>query len=111
MENIITISDKASEQIKEIMEKEGKLDSGLRIGVNGVSCSGPNYVLGFQDNAMTDDKVLDIKGIKIFIDELSFPYLEGVELDFIDQSGQKGFIFRNPSLTGGCSCDGSSCSC
>jgi iron-sulfur cluster assembly protein len=103
-QNIITVTEKAVEQIKSIYEKEGKsLDYGLRVGVVGGGCSGLSYKIDF-DQVKEKDNILQFENVKVLIDLKSAIYLKGVILDFEDGLKGKGFVFKNPSATNTCGC-------
>ena len=101
----IKISEKAAGEIRKVMS-ENKIPEGfgLRMGVKGGGCSGFTYVLGFDERAGETDKVFDANGVRIFVDERSFPYLAGVILDYQDGLSGKGFTFDNPNATRTCGC-------
>merc|ERR1711879_742802 len=101
----ITVTDKAAEQIKKIMD-ENNIDSnfGLRIGVKGGGCSGMTYKLGFDGEAKTSDTIIEDKGVKLLVDGKSLFYLMGAELDFSDGLNGKGSIFNNPNASKTCGC-------
>lgn len=101
----ITITEKASKEIKRIME-ENKVpsDFGLRVGVKGGGCSGLTYFLGFDQSNREGDSIIESNGIKLFVDGKSLFYLTGTELDFSDGLNGKGFVFNNPNATKTCGC-------
>lgn len=50
MENIVNVTPRALEHIKELFTKEQKgLDSGVRLGVVGGGCSGLSYKIEFSE--------------------------------------------------------------
>ena len=52
-----------------------------------------------------DDNVLDAQGIKVYIDKHSAPYLEGSEIDFVDNNMMgAGFAIKNPNVKSSCGC-------
>lgn len=101
----IKITDKASNEIKRIMN-ENKIPSGygLRVGVKGGGCSGMTYSLGFDAESNDGDTIIDSDGVKLFVDGKSLFYLTGTELDFSDGLNGKGFVFNNPNATKTCGC-------
>jgi iron-sulfur cluster assembly protein len=104
MESIITITDKALEQIKTISLAENSDGTkGLRLAVTGGGCSGLSYKIEFSDKK-DKDNVLDFNGIKILIDPKSVIYLKGIVLDFKDGLNGKGFSFDNPNAKNTCGC-------
>ncbi len=104
----ILITQKAINQIEEIRKKENlSADFALRIGVKGGGCSGFSYVLGFDNEQHSYDKILQSNGVTIYIDEKSLMYLAGTELDFQDGLNGKGFVFNNPNAAKTCGCGSS----
>lgn len=103
---MIQMSDSAKGEVKRLLEKEGKPELGLRMGVDGGGCSGFNYSLGF-DTARDDDKTFDVDGIKVMVDSKSLLYLAGTKLDYIDTLNEKGFKFENPNAKKSCGCGSS----
>lgn len=101
-DQIVTITDKALGQIKHIFNEQGQ-GRGLRLGVVGGGCSGLSYKIDF-DEPREHDNVIDLEGVKIYIDPKSTIYLKGVVLDFKDGLDGKGFVFQNPNATNTCGC-------
>jgi len=104
MEQIITITDKALDQIKVISQAENPDgQKGLRLAVTGGGCSGLSYKIEFSEKKERDN-VLDFNGIKILVDPKSVIYLKGIVLDFKDGLNGKGFSFDNPNAKNTCGC-------
>jgi iron-sulfur cluster assembly protein len=104
MEQIISITDKALEQIKVISQAENPEGTkGLRLAVTGGGCSGLSYKIEFSDKKERDN-ILDFNGIKILVDPKSVIYLKGIVLDFKDGLNGKGFSFDNPNAKNTCGC-------
>lgn len=100
----ISITDKAAEKVKEIATEEGLHGQGLRLRVIGGGCAGFNYDLYFEDKPTSMDEEFESKGIKMFVDPLSFQYLEGTEIDYVEGLYGSGFKFQNPNVTSTCGC-------
>jgi iron-sulfur cluster assembly accessory protein len=101
---MITVTDAAASKIKSLLEQQGKPDYGLRMRVVGGGCSGLQYQLNFEEKAGPTDRVLETKGIKIFIDMKSSLYLVGSELDYVDGLMGAGFKINNPNAKSTCGC-------
>ena len=101
----ITVTEKAVKQIKRIKEENNILESyGLRVGVKGGGCSGLTYQLGFDEKEKDGDTVIEVDGVKLFVDGKSMFYLLGTELDFSDGLNGRGFVFNNPNAKKTCGC-------
>ena len=102
---LIEVTETASERIRELLEKEDKLDShGLRMKVIGGGCSGLRYELAFDDEVTERDTEIESGGVKLIIDEKSALYLSGTTLDFVDTLQESGFKMSNPNATSTCGC-------
>lgn len=103
-DSIITITEKALEQIRVISTNENPDGSkGLRLAVIGGGCSGLSYKIEFSDQKERDN-VLNFNGLKILIDPKSVIYLKDTVLDFKDGLNGKGFSFENPNAKNTCGC-------
>lgn len=104
MESIITITDKALEQIQHIAKTDNpEGNKGLRLAVTGGGCSGLSYKIEFSDTKEKDN-VLTFGDLKVLIDPKSVIYLKGIVLDFKDGLTGKGFVFDNPNAKNTCGC-------
>lgn len=104
---MVTITERAAAKVKEIAEAE-KLDGqGLRLKVMGGGCSGFTYDLYFEDTPGEMDEQFESRGVKLFVDPLSFQYLEDTEIDYVEEMHAAGFKFNNPNVKGTCGCGSS----
>lgn len=101
---MIRLTPRATEKVREISKAEGTEDYGLRVRVVAGGCSGFSYDLYFDEKPGSDDKVFNNEGVKIFVDALSYRYLEGVEIDYVESIAGAGFKFNNPNSKGTCGC-------
>ncbi|SCW30887.1 iron-sulfur cluster assembly protein [Paenibacillus tianmuensis] len=105
---MIKISETACDKIKEMLAaEEAAPNLFLRVGVKEGGCSGFSYGMGFDDNEQEGDKVMDIHGLKVVVDEESAKYLYGVEIDFQDTGIGGGFSIHNPNAVATCGCGSS----
>lgn len=103
----ISITDNAASKVLEIANEEGLQGQGLRLRVIGGGCAGFNYDLYFEDSPTSMDEEFESKGVKMFIDPLSFQYLDGTEIDYVEGLHASGFKFNNPNVTSTCGCGSS----
>ncbi len=101
---MFNISTKASGEIKKLLSEENMPNGFLRVRVIPGGCSGFSYEMGFDDETEESDQVFESDGVKVAIDELSYPYLNGSTLDFKDGLNGTGFAIENPNATGSCGC-------
>ena len=104
----INVTEKAAEKIRYFGEKEGLEEAfGLRVGVKGGGCSGLLYTLSVAREPAPDDRVVEDKGVRLFVPKKSYIFLVGTELDFSDGLNGKGFTFQNPNAKKTCGCGNS----
>jgi len=78
--------------------------AGLRIMIQGGGCSGFQYGLRLEKEMQPDDTALEIEGVKLLVDPMSYTLVAGVTVDFIDTLTHTGFKFDNPNATSTCGC-------
>lgn len=101
---LITITPLALTKAKALLEKHGKAEHGLRVGVRGGGCSGLSYMLEFEHEARKGDQVMDFDGLKVYLDIKSQLFLAGTTLDYTVSLMDTGFKFVNPNAKRSCSC-------
>lgn len=101
---MLKITSLAATKVQEFLEQNGRPEAGLRVRVVGGGCSGFQYQLALDDTASEDDEVFEQQGVKLFIDPRSFLYLDGTEIDYVEDIMGSGFRFNNPNSTGSCGC-------
>lgn len=105
---MIILTEKAIEKAKEIAASEEIERPNLRVKVIGGKCAGLQYDMYFDDIPPTDfDEIFENDGIQIICDPLSFQYLNGVEIEWVDNITSQGFKFNNPNISRSCGCGAS----
>ena len=98
------LTDAAAAKAKALLDQEGRDDLALRIAVQPGGCAGLRYQLFFDDRNLDGDLVRDFAGVKLAVDRMSAPYVEGASIDFVDSIEKQGFTIDNPNATGSCAC-------
>jgi len=104
---MVQLTTKAVEKVREILDTQEPKPSGLRIAVVGGGCSGFSYSMAFENTPNMLDKTYNYEGLKVFIDQASLLYLDGVEVDFVESLEGSGFKFNNPNVKSTCGCGSS----
>ena len=106
---MVTMTSSATEKVRDFIQEHGVdgNDVGVRVAVLPGGCSGFQYGFSFDDGPEADDEVLDVHGVRVFVDPFSAQYLEGVEIDYVTSIMGQGFSFQNPQASGGCGCGSS----
>lgn len=104
---MISVTDKAVAKIKEISEAEGIGHFNVRLRVIGGGCAGFSYDMYYEDKSSDMDETHEVNGVTVVVDPLSWQYLEGVEIDYVEGHMGAGFKFINPNVKGTCGCGSS----
>jgi len=99
----IQLSQRAATHVKNYLATEGE-EFSLRIGVKPTGCSGYQYVVEAAEKVNENDQLFESNGVKIVIDDQSFRYLSGTELDYVKEGLNEGFRFNNPNVQTTCGC-------
>jgi len=104
----LALSEKAAAKIKELMAEGPDGNAAvLRVAIQGGSCSGLEYALGFDQGALETDLVAEQHGVRVAVDPFSAPYLEGATIDFVNAHGEEGFAIDNQKALHSCGCGSS----
>ncbi len=101
---MLTITESAAVKVKKLLEAEGNTELALRVAVRPGGCSGFSYEMFFDSDVSAEDRVHEVKGIKIAVDEQSLSLLSGATLDFKDGLQGAGFSISNPNAQRTCGC-------
>ncbi|WP_336276753.1 iron-sulfur cluster insertion protein ErpA [Bartonella sp. CB178] len=99
----VDISDFAAKQIAQILSNEPD-KVGLRISVEGGGCSGFSYKYDLVSESKEDDFILKKNGAVVLIDSLSLSFMDGAQIDFVDDLMGQSFQIRNPNAASSCGC-------
>ncbi|MEU6156014.1 iron-sulfur cluster assembly accessory protein [Actinosynnema sp. NPDC047251] len=100
----VTLTDSAAVKAKALLDQEGRDDMHLRIAVQPGGCAGLRYQLFFDERTLDGDALRDFGGLKVAVDRMSAPYVEGAVIDFVDTIEKQGFTIDNPNAGGSCAC-------
>ena len=117
----ITLSQAASDAVKNILSERNLEGYGLRVYVAGGGCCGVSFGMALDNNIRDIDTTFNTDGVMVVVDEVSIDYLRGATIDFVnDPVRGAGFAVDSPNAKsqehghahgeGGCGCGGS-CSC
>jgi iron-sulfur cluster assembly protein len=100
---MIELTDRAIERVKHLLAKH-ECQGGLRLGVQGGGCSGMSYLFRLDPKPKPKDRVLEFDGVTVYVDSKSYPYLDGLTLDFTQSLMESSFVWHNPNAKRSCSC-------
>lgn len=99
----VSVTERAAKRIAEIMAGEPSARA-LRVSVEGGGCSGFQYKFDLVAGREADDLVIERDGAVVVIDEMSVGYMEGSEIDFVDELIGASFKIQNPNAVAACGC-------
>lgn len=95
------VTDRAFARLAEIgAAKDGQA---LRVAVEGGGCSGFQYDIRL-DAPADGDLVLEGRGERVVVDEVSLPFLENAVIDFTEELIGARFVIENPNVASSCGC-------
>ena len=100
----IELTDSALMRIGNVMNANEDLGSRFRVYVTGGGCSGFQYGFKFDSEIAFDDDVIEFENFSVLLDSMSYPYLYGSTLDYIEDLAGSRFLVTNPNAKTTCGC-------
>lgn len=102
----IKVSKSAISKIKELIQENSDVKY-LRISIMGGGCSGLSYQFSFDDNKTDEDYTFEEDGVVVLVDMISYPYLDGAQIDYLKKNMSEMFTVDNPNAQTTCGCGSS----
>ena len=99
----VHVTDRAARRISEIVAGEAAARM-LRVSVKAGGCTGCHYSFDIVAERVCGDHVIEKQGATVLIDEVSMPFMNGSEIDFVDDLIGASFKITNPNATASCGC-------
>ena len=106
-ETLLEFTDNAVNKLKAIQQEEGNPNLMLRVSVYGGGCSGFQYTFSLEDEIKPVDRVVEKPGGTLVIDQVSYNYLTGSTVDYVEGLEGAMFVVNNPNATSTCGCGSS----
>ena len=103
----INLSLRAVQKVQDLVAEEENDELKLRVFITGGGCSGFQYGFTFDEIAADDDTAVEIDGVTLLVDPMSFQYLAGSEVDYTEGLEGSRFVVNNPNATATCGCGSS----
>ena len=100
-------TDQAAEKVHRLIAEEGNDNLKLRVFVTGGGCSGFQYGFTVDEEVAEDDTVIRNAGASLLVDPLSFQYLVGARVDYVEGLEGSRFVVDNPMAATTCGCGAS----
>lgn len=99
----VTLSERAARHFAvQLAKRPGA--AGLRLSVEPSGCSGFGYRIDFADTVRADDVVFESGRIRLLVDPLSLPYVQGAAIDVVQEGLSRRLRFDNPNARHTCGC-------
>ena len=100
----VLLTDSAAKRIHVLREKEGNANLMLRVTIMGGGCSGFQYAIELTAEKNADDVTFEKDGAVLITDDVSLPFLNNAEIDYVSDMMKSAFKIRNPNAAAGCGC-------
>jgi iron-sulfur cluster insertion protein len=118
----LNFTDSAATKVATLILEEENMALKLRAYITGGGCSGFQYGFTFDEKVSDDDKQIaktvtvkhpddeDEEGggesitVTLLIDPMSYQYLVGAEIDYVEDIEGSRFVIRNPNAKTTCGC-------
>jgi iron-sulfur cluster insertion protein len=107
--NSVSLTNSALTRINEIKQKPENQEKFLRVSISGGGCSGFQYIFELDNKQLAGDiKIAEENSQTLAItDEVSLPFLNGAEIEFVQELGASYFKVNNPNAKANCGCGSS----
>ena len=103
----LQLSESAIRRVSQLKRDKGESDLMLRVFVQGGGCSGFQYGFQFESEIDEEDMQIERGDVTVLVDPLSYQYLMGAEIDFLDDLLGSRFVVNNPNAATTCGCGSS----
>ena len=105
MNNILTVTEEASVQLKKIIDAAPFGTVGVLVGVDKAGCSGYSYKLDFGNSSdLKNFEIILQDEAKVLIDPKATMFLLGSVMDYKEEKLGSRFVFDNPNEKSTCGC-------
>ena len=103
----INLTEACVAKLADLLAEENNPNLKLRVFVTGGGCSGFNYGFTFDEDQNEDDFLVEKGTVRVLVDEMSYHYLVGATVDYIEDIRGSQFSISNPNAVTTCGCGSS----
>ena len=103
----LTVTSAAAARASELLAAQGSADAAIRVYIKSGGCSGYQYGMAIDDKRLDGDLEFNDRGVTIVVDKMSWPLLQGSQVDYVENMMGGGFSVNNPNATSACGCGSS----
>ncbi len=104
---VLDFTEAAARKLQSLIDEENNPNLKLRVSVYGGGCSGFQYTFSLDEEIKDDDRTVETNGVMLLIDNMSYQYLAGSEVDFMEGLEGAMFVVNNPNAKSTCGCGAS----
>jgi iron-sulfur cluster assembly accessory protein len=101
---VINLTEAAEARVERLMQEKDLQGHALRVFVSGGGCSGYQYGMAFEPEPRENDVHIPFEKVSVVIDPMSYGYLVGATIDYVDDLMGGGFSIKNPNAVSTCGC-------
>ena len=108
VDEMLNITAAAKQKFISLLEDADDNILAVRVYVSGGGCSGMQYGMTFADQQSGYDYEMIDEKMRLLIDPVALNYMEGAQIDFVDDGVNATFVFNDvfQSVGGSGSCGG-----
>lgn len=99
----LTLSESAARQIHHLMAANPAM-RGLRLGVKQSGCAGFGYVMDAATEVAEGELMYERDGARLYVPLKAMPFIDGTEVDYVQEGLNHVFKFNNPKAQHACGC-------
>ncbi|URJ28396.1 Fe-S cluster assembly scaffold SufA [Candidatus Blochmannia vicinus] len=99
----LTLTDAAVQQILHVKNKDPDI-LGLKVTIKKSGCAGFTYIMSKVVSLNDNNLMFERNGAKLFIPLDVMPFIDGTELDYVEEGLNHMFKFNNPQAQYSCGC-------
>ena len=100
----MTFTPAGARKASELLAQQNKQDTAIRVFVKSGGCSGYSYGMAIDEKSLEGDRMFEVEGVRLVVDQASWPLLKGSEIDYVENMMGGGFNVVNPNATSSCGC-------
>ena len=105
MNDILSVSEKASFELEKIIKKAPDGTVGILVGIENTGCNGYSYKMNFvKKNEVEDFEFVQKNKVKVYIEPKATMFLIGSQMDYSIDKLSSRFTFNNPNEKNTCGC-------
>lgn len=103
----VGLTESAARRVQTLIAGEGDPNLMLRVQVSGGGCSGFQYGITLDSAKNDDDRLFELHGVRMVVDETSLDLLNGAVVDYVEELVGASFKITNPNASSTCGCGSS----